>query len=224
MAVKIDMIRSSFELLKSAQTDVAERFYLNLFKDYPRSLEVFGRFDKQTQKMSLFNALSKAIENLDKPDELTRFLLDMGERHVAIGCKDAHHAWVGTTLQKTLSEFFGNRWTNELSSQWGDVYNILSEAMKAGTKVSTKTPATLTPITAPQEREIVMTEDQTTAHNLAKEIASGLALPDSIKKQIFSSVEMAVKRLIRDEVNRCFEEQISKIKKMSAEELVRSAA
>jgi hypothetical protein len=43
-----------------------------------------------------------------------------------------HYEWVGKSLLKTFSQFFGATWTAELQNEWTKTYTLIAETMKKG--------------------------------------------------------------------------------------------
>jgi len=224
MGISILAIRSSFELIKPIAKDVADRFYQNLFDDFPESRALFAAVDMERQKIALIGSLKTTVNNLDNPDELTHFLLALGERHVRYGAEDIHYDWVGASLLKTFGEFLGNQWTAELRQQWTTIYGVVAEAMKAGAKNASR-PAPHLHVVQKEEidREIEMTPENTTSADHVTALTSGLVLPESLREQIRRSVEATVLGLVKAEVIRQFAEELKRIEGLSAEEIVRLA-
>ena len=222
MGINLEAIRSSYEVLKPIVKDVADRFYQNLFRDYPAAKELLNSVDLKNQKNALIRSLSTAVENLDNPDDLTRFLLALRESHVRFGAEAIHYDWVGATLLKTFGEFLGAQWTDELRIQWATVYNILSEAIQSGAKSPAKRGPKLRAVQRDEhQKEISVNHEEKTASEFAVDLASGLELPVALRTQIKRSVEATVLALVKAEVNRHFAQELQRIEKLSPEELVR---
>jgi len=225
MGISIQAIRSSFEIVKPLAKDVADRFYQNLFHDYPEAKELFAGVEMQKQKTALIGSLVTAVENLENPDTLTRFLLALGERHVRYGAEDIHYDWVGATLLKTFGEFLGEHWTDELQQQWAMLYEILADAMKAGAKNASKPVHRLHAVHKDDnDRETSMSHKKNSTSNIAPTLTSSLVLPEGLRDQIRSSVQATVLELIKVEVKNHFLEELKRLEKMSGEELVRLAS
>ena len=220
MAINITLVRSSFELVKPVANLVADRFYEVLFEDFPAAKELFVAVDMPKQKNALIGSLVAAVNNLDKPEVLTKFLLNLGANHSQYGVEDIHYQWVGQSLIKALSQCLGSQWTQEVENQWVELYGIIAEAMKAGA-ARTKT----------QRVRLVQSEgtSQQNTQSLPKEplsslsSLSSLALPEGTKQHIRAMVHQAVEALIQAEIRQCMSEQIDRIAKMTPDELIKRA-
>ena len=132
MDLNISMIRDSFELAKPLADKIADRFYVNLWGDYPGSKALFGKVDMAQQKKALVGSLVQIVTLLDQPKRLTEYLQAMGARHVKYGAEDLHYDWVGASLLKTFGEFMGAAWTPPLVEQWKLAYGVIADTMKKG--------------------------------------------------------------------------------------------
>jgi len=128
------MIRDSFELAKPIAARVAERFYENLWGDYPQSKGLFQKVDMAKQRNALVGSLVQIVDNLDQPQKLTNYLQAMGARHISYGTEELHYSWVGASLLKTFGEFLGDAWTPALRDQWTMAYKVISETMIQGAR------------------------------------------------------------------------------------------
>ena len=227
MGISITVIRSSFEVLKPVSRELADRFYQHLFKDYPETKGLFSKLDMEKQKSDFIDWLVAVLKHLDDPDALTQFLLALGERHARCGTEGIHYNWVGLTLLKTLAEFLGDRWTDDLRSQWTTVYSILAEAMQAGGKNVVRPAPKLRAVqklpiqNIEHEKEIPMSQERKSALELAADLTSSAALPEGLRIQIQKSVEASVLELVKAEVKRHFAQEVQRLEKLSPEELVR---
>lgn len=132
MDLNIKLIQETFELVKPRAEEFANRFYANLFQDYPAAQELFSLSNMDRQKRLLVAALVQVVHNLENPEFLGEYLGKMGERHAAYGTADEHFEWVGLSLLKTLQEMFGNEWTREYNHQWAMAFDVISALMRDG--------------------------------------------------------------------------------------------
>lgn len=135
MSLNVKMIRDSFELAKPIADKIADRFYVNLWGDYPSSKVLFEGVDMAKQKSALVGSLVQVVDNLDQPAKLTTFLKALGGRHNKYGTEEVHYEWVGASLLKTFGEFFGEAWTPALKEQWTEAYQFIAETMRSGAAV-----------------------------------------------------------------------------------------
>jgi hemoglobin-like flavoprotein len=220
MGINIQAIKASFELVKPMASIVADRFYEVLFQDFPESKVIFSRVDLPKQKIALISALVQAVGNLDKPDSLTKFLLNLGENHGRYGVEDIHYEWVGQSLIKALQQTLADAWNPDLEYNWTQVYGIIDEAMKAGAKRTKSNVRPLYP-DSPAEKQMEKQVDATSKEHLAFE--SSLTLSLAAKNQIRHLVDRAFEDLIKKEVRICIEENMQNIEKISISDLLKKA-
>ncbi len=132
MDLNIKLIQETFELVKPRAEEFANRFYDNLFKDYPAAQSLFDQSKMDRQKRLLVASLVQVVHNLENPEFLGEYLGKMGERHHAYGTADEHFEWVGLTLLKTLKDMFGDDWTREINHQWALAFDVISALMREG--------------------------------------------------------------------------------------------
>ncbi len=131
-ALQIQLLESSFEKIKPHAKDFAFSFYDNLFADYPAAKPLFAHSNMVIQQTMLLDALISVIENLRKPDALTKTLQGLGARHVKYGALPEHYPLVGNSLLKTFEQFLQNDWTPETKQAWSDAYGVITEIMLVG--------------------------------------------------------------------------------------------
>jgi hemoglobin-like flavoprotein len=132
MGLNVDLIRESFEKAKPIAGKVADKFYEILWEDFPASQALFEDVDMKAQKKSLMAGLTMVVDNVDNTDKLVPYLKDMGKRHLKYGAVEEHYDWVGQSLIKTFSFFFGDDWTEELEGEWVTAYGVVSSLMLEG--------------------------------------------------------------------------------------------
>ena len=203
MTIDVALIRESFEAAKPIADQIVNKFYDNLFTDFPQSKNLFIKVDMVNQKAALLQALVIAVNNLDNPEKLTRFLLQLGERHIKYGVEEIHYEWVGQSLLKTFGQFFGKSWTDELQKQWALVYGFISDTMKEGA------------------RQSVQSHNQNTQ---TKEVNIEIPnLSEDLKVTIQKAIKSIVLKQIRIEIQKCIKEEINVIEHMTPEELIARA-
>lgn len=217
MSVNVAAIRQSFEIARPIGSQIVERFYENLFADYPQARPLFAQVDMAKQREALLGSLVAAVDNLDNPNVLTKFLFSLGERHYRYGVESAHYEWVGQTLLKTFGQFFGAAWTEDLRNQWAEVYSIMAEVMKTGAR---KAASVGSNVVSMPKKAASPTGDAASSAVYGHGFPS---LTEGMRATIRSSVRTYVDNLIRAEIKSAFDEEMARISAMSPEELLRKA-
>ena len=211
MTINVATIRESFEIAKPIANQVVNRFYENLFADFPESPSLFVNVDMTKQKAALLGSLIAAVDNLDKPDTLTKFLLGLGARHGKYGIQDVHYEWVGQSLLKTFGQFFGSAWTDDLRGQWAEVYGVIADTMKKGSRAAgggTVTPISRERVSAPEPVAQVQELDVP-------------PLPEDLKQAIRAAVKAAIQKQIKTEIHKCFQDELNEVAKTTKDILSR---
>lgn len=249
MQVDTALLRSSLDKIRPIAGQVSDRFYENLWNDYPESRALFRDTDMGPQKFAFFNALAHVIENLEKPQELESFLKGLGAAHITYGVQEHHYGWMNASLLKTLSQFFTGAWTEALAREWANVFSYISAHMLDGAKEHGKGV-----VDNPDESlRHARTLAEDVAHQAA--IAAGLEpgpmepskqapadwaehrpeptfpltapkpvdLPLELRQRIRSSVQDAIRETIREEVDRITREEVERLGSNWAEFLKKAA-
>ncbi|MEM6254062.1 MAG: globin family protein [Cyanobacteria bacterium P01_D01_bin.156] len=150
MSLNVELLEQSFELVKPKADEFVGSFYNNLFTDYPAAKPLFEHSDMGKQQQMLKGALVMVIENLRKPEALSKALKGLGARHVKYGALPEHYPLVGNSLLKTLEQYAGSAWTSELKEAWTGAYGAITELMLEGADY-TKEEVALENVPAPAE-------------------------------------------------------------------------
>lgn len=134
--LQVELLETSFAQVKPVATEFADRFYDNLFTDYPAAKPLFANTDIKQQSKKLLQSLVLVVENLRKPDVLGDALQGLGARHVKYGALPEHYPLVGNTLLKTFEQFLGTAWTDDVKQAWVDAYGAISTIMLEGADYS----------------------------------------------------------------------------------------
>jgi nitric oxide dioxygenase len=134
MSLQIEHLEQSFEQIKPYADKFVERFYHNLFTDYPPAQPLFANSDMASQRQKLLNALILVIENLRQPDVLSKALRGLGARHVQYGALPEHYPLVGRSLLKTFEQSLGTDWTPDVQQAWSEAYAAIAALMLEGSQ------------------------------------------------------------------------------------------
>jgi hemoglobin-like flavoprotein len=137
MALQIELLETSFQLIAPRGEAFVTAFYERLFTDYPQTRAFFSSTDMKEQRKKLLGALLLVIQNLRKPEVLTSALKGLGQRHVAYGVRPEHYPIVGTILLDTFADLLGNDWTPEYRDAWAQAYEAICSIMLEGADVAT---------------------------------------------------------------------------------------
>lgn len=124
MSLNVELLESSFELVKPHADELVDRFYDRLFRENPQVRPLFPD-DMRSQKGHLLTALATIVQSLRTPEKLKSYLQDLGLRHISYGVKSQHYPIVGQTLLATLADVAGNAWTPQLEEAWSAAYDAI---------------------------------------------------------------------------------------------------
>lgn len=198
MALNIELIRASFENVKPIASDVADKFYEILWKDYPGSDQLFVKTDMTSQKKLLIKSLVFIVENLDNSDRLVAYLKGMGGRHTGYGAEEEHYIWVGASLLKTFAFFFKDQWTQELKEQWGEACQFIAETMIEGGREALKSKGSV------NGKNVVSLHK---GHDGSDQIE----LPADVLDQIRAKAKESVQQAIQKEFEKAVKEELKHI-------------
>ena len=110
MALKIELLESSFSGIKAQEAKFMNYFYSTLF--------LFANTSMKKQAKQLFKSLVFVVENLCCPDVWAKSLEALGTRHIQYGVQPEHYPMVGSTLLKTFSICLDSAWTPNTEQAW----------------------------------------------------------------------------------------------------------
>jgi hemoglobin-like flavoprotein len=84
------------------------------------------------QKRALLGSLGMILGALRKPEALSSYLGQLGERHTGYGAVAGHYDVVGGVLLDTLAEMAGEHWDEELQMAWSTAFGAIKGLMLAG--------------------------------------------------------------------------------------------
>jgi nitric oxide dioxygenase len=137
MAVDVDTLEESFDLVAPHGDELVRRFYDRLFEVAPSVQPLFADVDMDRQRQALLDMLVVLRESLRDLDDLVPGLEALGARHAAYGAQTAHYPVVGEVLIATMAETAGDAWKPEFSAAWQDAYRVVQGAMLGGAAAQT---------------------------------------------------------------------------------------
>lgn len=124
-------LRKTFALVERQSHVAALVFYQRLFELDPMLRPLFKN-DIEEQAAKLMDMLASALSLLEKPEELTDTLEQLGARHVGYGVKTEHYATVGEALLSMLSSVLGKDFDPQTRQTWTALYQVIAETMLSG--------------------------------------------------------------------------------------------
>lgn len=125
----VRIIRESFAAVAPRADELTQLFYGWLFSIAPETRELFP-VTMELQRTRLLRALVHVVQMVDRPDELTTFLRQLGRDHRKFGVVGEHYDKVGEALLGAIGEIAGDLWTPEVSHSWTSAYGIVAQAMR----------------------------------------------------------------------------------------------
>jgi len=126
----VSLIRTSFAAISHRSDELTQLFYGWLFRIAPETRELFP-VTMELQRTRLLRALVHVVQMVDRPDELSVFLRQLGRDHRKFGVIGEHYDRVGEALLGALGEVAGPRlWTPEVEEAWTGAYAIVAQAMR----------------------------------------------------------------------------------------------
>jgi methyl-accepting chemotaxis protein len=132
MAVDVETLEESFDLVAPQGEELVRKFYDNLFEVAPSVQPLFAKVDMERQRQALLNMLIVVRESLRDLDDIVPDLQDLGARHVGYGAKPEHYPVVGEVMIQTMAEIARDAWKPEYTAAWKDAYQVIQDVMLSG--------------------------------------------------------------------------------------------
>jgi hemoglobin-like flavoprotein len=132
MAIDVELLEKSFDLIAPRGQELVDRFYDRLFETAPGTKALFEQVDMDTQKSSLVAILITLRESLRDLSVIAPDLAELGARHVEYGAQPEHYPVVGSVLLETMAEIGGSAWRPEYTSAWAEAYQAVQDVMLKG--------------------------------------------------------------------------------------------
>ena len=136
MALDLDALETSFDLVAPRGDELVDRFYERLFETAPAVQPLFAGADMRAQKRMLLGALVLLRRSLRDLDAIVPKLRALGARHVAYGARPEHYPVVGEVLIAAMAEVAGAGWRPEYEVAWAAAFGVVAGAMLDGAEAA----------------------------------------------------------------------------------------
>jgi NAD(P)H-flavin reductase/hemoglobin-like flavoprotein len=123
-------LKDSFAKIVMHGDEVPLFFYSDLFIKQPQMRELFP-ISMKAQREHLIGAMAQIVAQVDRADDLTVFLQDLGRDHRKFGAVAEHYNAVCNSWMTTVAHFAGESWSAELASDWQEAYSVVANVMLA---------------------------------------------------------------------------------------------
>ncbi len=127
--MNIELLETTFSALEPQADKLVERFYEELFSQYPAVKPLFKNTDPKAQQKKLLASLKLVVNSLREPKKLEKALHQMGKKHQQYGALEAHYPAVAETLLGVMEELAGDLWTDDVEEAWTQALNFVASTM-----------------------------------------------------------------------------------------------
>ena len=132
MALEVETLEKSFDLIAPQGDELMRRFYNRLFEVAPAVKPLFADVDMDRQRKALLNMLLVLRESLHDLDDVVPDLQALGAKHVEYGALREHYPVVGEVLIGEMAGLAGDAWMPEYTAAWQEAYAVVQDVMLAG--------------------------------------------------------------------------------------------
>jgi hemoglobin-like flavoprotein len=132
MAVDVEALEESFDLVAPQGDELMKTFYDRLFAVAPSVQPLFADVDMERQRQALLNMLVVLRESLRDLDDIVPDLEDLGARHVEYGAQPEHYPMVGEVLIGSMAEIAGDAWKPNFTAAWQEAFVVVQDVMLSG--------------------------------------------------------------------------------------------
>jgi nitric oxide dioxygenase len=125
---QLAVVRTSYGLLGSDATSMAEDFYERLCAADPSTRALFSD-GPEIMAVKFTAELDAIVEAIASFDEFRVRVAALGARHATYGVQARHYHAVGEALVASLAAHLGDRWDENLETAWRRAYNLVAETM-----------------------------------------------------------------------------------------------
>jgi hemoglobin-like flavoprotein len=132
MAIDVETLEESFDLVAPQGDELMRIFYDKLFEAAPSVQPLFAQVDMERQRQALLNMLLVLRESLRDLDDIVPDLEELGARHVEYGAQPGHYPVVGEVLIGAMAQVAGDGWKPEYTAAWQEAYQVVQDVMVSG--------------------------------------------------------------------------------------------
>jgi hemoglobin-like flavoprotein len=132
MAIDVEMLEQSFDLVAPQGDELMQTFYDKLFEAAPSVRPLFADVDMDRQRQALLNMLLVLRESLRDLEDIVPDLEELGARHIEYGAQPEHYPVVGEVLIGAMAQVAGDAWKPEYTSAWQEAYQVVQDVMLSG--------------------------------------------------------------------------------------------
>lgn len=132
MALDLDTLETSFDLIAPRGEELVDVFYARLFAAAPSVEPLFAHTDLRKQKAMLLATLVLLRKSLRDLEAIAPKLRQLGARHVAYGARPEHYPVVAEVLLASMAEVAGEAWTAEIEAAWAGALGLVATVMLEG--------------------------------------------------------------------------------------------
>jgi nitric oxide dioxygenase len=132
MALDIDALETSFDLVAPRADELMDTFYAKLFATAPSVQPLFAQVDLRRQKTMLLGTLVLLRKSLRNLDAIVPKLRALGARHVDYGAAPEHYPVVGEVLIASMAEIAADAWRPAYTVAWAAAFQIVADTMLDG--------------------------------------------------------------------------------------------
>jgi methyl-accepting chemotaxis protein len=137
MALEVEILEESFDLVAPQGDELMVRFYDRLFEVAPAVKPLFANVDMDRQRKALLNMLVIIRESLRDLDDVVPDLQALGAKHLEWGAKPEHYPVVGEVLLGEMAALGGDAWKPKYTAAWQEAYGVVQDVMLAGAAAAT---------------------------------------------------------------------------------------
>jgi hemoglobin-like flavoprotein len=132
MALEVETLEESFDLVAPQGDELMRRFYDRLFEVAPAVEPMFANVDMDRQRKALLNMLVVLRESLRDLDDIVPDLEALGAKHAEWGAQPEHYPVVGEVLLGEMAALAGDAWKPEYTAAWQEAYAVVQDVMLSG--------------------------------------------------------------------------------------------